>query len=238
MRILVISDLHLCDSRNAGTTDEFRLEQLGKFIRESRIDAVLNLGDTVSRDPLRYDRFPTLESGFEFYLNWRKQFNIPFVETAIHRELKLFHSLFGYEPDSFHNLFDDGAIIAMLPRGSEVNTFTPLQLEFLRNSLKKCSGKTVVIGTHSPFTGSCSRVGKPGTFVDVPPEVKEELCNFPGRIIWCGGHFHWENEPPAVTGSLTALYASRFRIISRDDTSYTSTIDTATGKITVDFHNF
>ena len=137
MKILVISDLHLCDTRNGNITDEFRLEQLGNFIREKQIDAVLNLGDTVSRDALRHDKFPTLESGFEFYLKWRSQFTIPFVETAIHRELKFFRALLGYDTDSFHNLFDDGAIIAMLPMGEEANTFTASQIEFLRSSLKE-----------------------------------------------------------------------------------------------------
>ena len=61
---------------------------------------------------------------------------------------------------------------------------------------------------------------------------------FPGRIIWCGGHFHWDHEPPAVTGSLTALYPSRFRIKERNDYTYTTIIDTVTGELTTNFHDF
>ena len=55
MKILVISDLHLCDRRHYDMPDEERLEKLGHFIRKSGSDAVLNLGDTVSRKPLLLD---------------------------------------------------------------------------------------------------------------------------------------------------------------------------------------
>ena len=52
MKILVISDLHLCDIRHKNISDGIRLEKLAKFIASSDADAVLNLGDTVSRKPL------------------------------------------------------------------------------------------------------------------------------------------------------------------------------------------
>jgi hypothetical protein len=214
--------------------DEERLEKLGHFIRESGTDAVLNLGDTVSRKPLLLDEYPTLESGFALYLKWRRSLGIPFAECAIARELEFFPRIMGQEVDQLFELDHNSAIITLLQQ--KPCRLDVTQEEFVINALEKCQGKTVVIGTHQPFGGSCSREGD--VFLKVTGSFRKLLEDFSGRIIWCGGHFHWENEPPAVTGSLTALYASRFRIISRDDTSYTSTIDTATGKITVDFHNF
>ena len=58
MKILVISDLHLCDRRHYDMPDGERLEKLGTFIRQSGTEAVLNLGDTVSRTPLLLDCYP------------------------------------------------------------------------------------------------------------------------------------------------------------------------------------
>ena len=66
----------------------------------------------------------------------------------------------------------------------------------------------------------------------------KKLESFPGRVIWCGGHFHWDQEPPEVTGSLTALYPSRFRIRERNDYTYTTLLNTVTGEITPLFHDF
>ena len=61
MKLLVVSDLHLCDRRNNDLSDEERLEKLGRFIRESGTEAVLNLGDTVSRPPLLIEKFADIE---------------------------------------------------------------------------------------------------------------------------------------------------------------------------------
>ena len=238
MKILVISDLHLCDLRHAENQDLVRLEKLAQFIKNSGAGAVLNLGDTVSRRDFLTETFPSMEKGFQFYLKWRSQFKIPFAECAITRELSFFSSLLQQKPDSLFDISPDCAIITMTPLQGVGHEFLPHQLEFLYNALGVCKGKTVVIGTHVPFPGSCSREEKPGIFLEIPPELKEQLCTFPGRIIWCGGHFHWNQEAPKTTGSLTALYGSRFSLKVRGDSSYTSFIDTVTGEISFDFHDF
>ena len=236
MKILVISDLHLCDVRHKSITDTERLEELAKFIKASETDAVLNLGDTVSRTPFRKESFPSLEDGFKFYLDWRSQFTIPFFECAINRELGFFEKIMGAAPDSLFELSDKAAVITMAPQADSDHTFLPGQLDFLTGALNFCKGKTVVIGTHVPFPGSCSREDKPGTFLDIPMPFKNFLVSFPGRIIWCGGHFHWKQEPPTTTGALTALYASRFQLT--DEGSYSSIIDTETGNINCIHLNF
>ena len=153
MKILVISDLHLCDRRHYDMPDEERLEKLGHFIRQSGTEAVLNLGDTVSRPPLLLDEFATLEAGFGYYLKWRKSFNIPFAECAIKRELEFFSRLMGQEVDQLFELDQHSAIITLLQQ-------LPCRLDlsqedFVINALEKCQGKTVIIGTHQPFQGSC-----------------------------------------------------------------------------------
>lgn len=238
MKILVISDLHLCDTRHEPAQEEKRLEGLAAFISKARVDALLNLGDTVSRPPFLREDTGSMEKGFEYYLKWRKQFFIPAAECAITRELSFFSGIMGQAPDTVSDLSPQTAIITMTPREGVGHNFTFAQLDFLKRALECRKGKTVVIGTHVPFPGSCSREEKPGTFLEIPPEFREYLCNFPGRIIWCGGHFHWDQEPPKVTGSLTALYASRFRLQQRKDYSYTSVIDTESGNIIFNFHDF
>ena len=234
MKILVISDLHLCDRRHYDMPDGERLEKLGTFIRQSGTGAVLNLGDTVSRTPLLLDCYPTLEAGFEEYLKWRKSLGIPFAECAIKRELGFFSRIMGQEADQLFELDQNSAIITLLQQ-------LPCRLaleqeEFVINALEKCHGKTVIIGTHQPFQGSCSREGD--VFLKITDGFKNKLENFPGKIIWCGGHFHWNKEEPTVTGSLTALYPSRFRIKENGDYTYTTLIDTVTGKLQTDFHDF
>lgn len=227
MKILVISDLHLCDIRHKNISDGIRLEKLAKFIASFDADAVLNLGDTVSRKPLLTES--CLEDGFKMYLAWRNKLDVPFFECAIGREFSFFENLMGVPPDLLTELSDNAAIITMAPQADNDHSFLPGQLEFLTDALNRCREKTVVIGTHIPFPGSCSREDKPGTFLEIPADFKKFLVSFPGRIIWCGGHFHWYQEQPATTGSLTALYASRFQLA--DEGSYSSIIDTGSGNI-------
>ena len=234
MKILIISDLHLGDRRHSDMSDAERLEKLGEVIRSTGAGAILNLGDTVSRKPLLLDEYATLEEGFGYYLQWRKSFGIPFAECAISRELGFFSKIMEQEADQLFDLDPGSAIITLLQQGER--QFSQEQEEFIKSALDRCQGKTVIIGTHLPFPGSCSR--KQDVFLKVSDVLRKKLESFPGRIIWCGGHFHWDQEPPEVTGSLTALYPSRFRIEERNDYTYTTLIDTSTGEITPLFHDF
>lgn len=238
MKILVVSDLHLCDNRHPEGTEEKRLAGLAGFIRSVNPGAVLNLGDTVSRPPFLKEQFGSMEKGFEHYLQWRRQFDIPFAECSITRELPFFAELIKQAPDHVFDLSPQAAIVTMTPLQGVGHDLIPSQVDFLKQTLESRRGKTIVIGTHVPFPGSCSREEKPGVFLTIPPDLREYLSTFPGRIIWCGGHFHWDQEAPCVTGSLTALYASRFNLGVRKDFSYTSLIDTESGEIVFDFHDF
>ena len=49
MKILFITDLHLCDNRNSPEFEARRLEKLADLIRSGGFGLVFNLGDTVSR---------------------------------------------------------------------------------------------------------------------------------------------------------------------------------------------
>lgn len=235
MKVLVISDLHLCDSRHCDMPDEKRLEKLGDFIKASGADAVLNLGDTVSRKPFLLEKFSSEKEGFRYYLKWRSQFSIPFAECAIDRELPFFADLMGTGADSLLPLSPDAAIITLSPLETW-RSFTSDQLDFLNSALDSCAGKTVIIGTHLPYPGSCSR--NEDVFLQIPEPLQQKLESFPGKIFWCGGHFHWNQEPPHETGSLTVFIPSRFRIKERRDYTYTSIIDTSSGKIAFHFHDF
>ena len=234
MKLLVVSDLHLCDRRNNDLSDEERLEKLGRFIRESGTEAVLNLGDTVSRPPLLIEKFADIEEGFKPYLKWRQTVALPFAECAIARESGFFSKIMGQECDQLFELDPQTSIITLLQL--EPYRLSAAQEECVLHALERSHGKTVVAGTHVPFAGSCSRKGD--FFLKVSVDLRKKLISFPGRIIWCGGHFHWDQEPPETTGSLTALYPSRFRISGRNDYSYTTLIDTVSGELTVNFHDF
>lgn len=235
MKILIISDLHLCDRRHYDMPDEERLEKLAAFIRTSGAEAVLNLGDTVSRKPFLLEKFPSEKEGFGFYLNWRRQFSIPFAECAIERELPFFAEVTGQKADTLFSLSDEAALITACPLESW-RSFTTSQLDFLHTALDASQGKTVIIGTHLPYPGSCSR--NEDVFLQIPESLQKKLAAFPGKVFWCGGHFHWDQEPPKVTGSLIALYPSRFRLKERGDDTYTTLIDTVSGEFTTNFHDF
>ena len=239
MKILLLTDLHLFDTRMTPERDRERLGKLGCFINECGAEAVLNLGDTISRSALLRPECPSGREGFRAYLRWRAQFRIPFAECALVRELDFFSSLMGQEPEAVLEC-GDAAVITATPRESGEHSFTPAQLDFLFAALDRCrkKGLSVVIGTHVPYPGSCSRKEAPGIFLEIPPELHETLTAFPRPVWWCGGHFHWAPEPPKVTGSLTALYAGRFRLDTRKDTTYLRLIDTATGRIDTFFPDF
>ena len=90
MKILLISDLHLCDTRNSEAFEQLRMVKLADFIRSCGADMVLNIGDTVSRKEFLRPVFDTEADGFDYYLQWRSQFDIPFVECAVAREFDFF----------------------------------------------------------------------------------------------------------------------------------------------------
>lgn len=237
MKLLVISDLHLCDTRNKPGRDEKCFEKLALYIRENQIDAVMNLGDTVSRQPLLDPKYRSIPEAYQVYLRWKQQFSIPFVECAIPREKDFFEEVMGMPTDCCMAL-GGMVLVTMMPESGDYYALSERQTEFLLQALEQGKGKTVVIGTHIPYPRSCSRPVAPGIYLDIPEELHRKLVSFPGHVIWCGGHFHWEQQPPHVEGSLAALFASRIRIDSRDDTTYTSLIDSETGKIDFVFHDF
>ena len=80
MKILIISDLHLCDKRNSVEFEQNRMLKLADFIRSSGVGAVLDLGDAVSRKELLRDNFADGIEAMKYYLDWRSQFTIPFIE--------------------------------------------------------------------------------------------------------------------------------------------------------------
>ena len=69
---------------------------------------------------------------------------------------------------------------------------------------------TVLIGSHVPYPGSCTRPIAPGIYLEIPEDIQRLLENHSAPVFWVGGHFHWNNDPPLVRGSLTALMGARF----------------------------
>ena len=234
MKILLLSDLHLFDVRMTPQRDLDRLEKLASFITGSGAEAVLNLGDTVSKASMLRPECPSIEDGFRHYLRWRSQFRILFIECAITRELAFFTSLSGQPPNAVFDC-EGVSIIAMVDH----TDFSPEQMAFLTGVLARSrrEGRKVVIGTHIPYPGSCSHPDKI-KFLHIPPELHRTLTEFPQPVWWCGGHFHSNLEQPMITGSLTALYGGRFRLDTRNDTTYLRIIDTESGQIDTQFPDF
>lgn len=238
MKILIISDVHFCDNRNSAEYENRRKVLLAQFIRDCGADAVLNLGDTVSRKDYLRPEFPSEYIGYDNYLEWRKQFDIPFIECAVGRELGFFAERVGQEPDSFHQMDEYMSIITATPREAGDHNFIPEQIDFMERCIKNCPTPRILIATHVPYPGSCSRGIAPGIFLEIPERLRQLVEESDKQIYWCGGHFHWQEEPPRQFGSLTAFYAARFDFEPRKKPGYLRMIDTVSGELTTVLSNF
>ena len=119
----------------------------------------------------------------------------------------------------------------MAPAAGGDNCFTAEQLRWLEAALTQAAQeRAVVICTHLPYPGSCSRPYAPDTYLELPDDFRRRLENFPTRLFWAGGHFHWKLEEPVTKGSLTAFMGGRFRFESApvDFASYLRILDTET----------
>jgi len=237
MRILFISDLHLCDTRNSREFEARRLEKLAAFIRDGGFDMVMNLGDTVSRKELLRPEFPDSASGFPVYLKWRSQFAIPFVECAIQRELGFFRDLLGQEPDSVREV-SGATVVTVAPPLANDHRFTPEQLEFLLDAVRNCRTPHLLIGSHVPYAGCCSRPTGPGIYLEVPERLHDALTRAEIKTYWAGGHFHWPEEEPRRFGSLTAFHGGRFNAEGGNKPGYLRAFDTETGAVTTVLSGF
>ena len=238
MKILIISDVHFCDKRNSAEYEKRRMELLADFIRDSGAGAVLNLGDTVSRKEYLRPEVPSTVVGFDTYLKWRAQFEIPFIECAIARELDFFAEKLGQPADSFRRLDEYMSVITVTPLQGGDHNFVPSQLDFLENAINSCRTPRILIGSHVPYPGSCSRGIVPGIYLDIPERLRKLVVENDKKIYWCGGHFHWQEQPPRQFGSLTAFYGARFNFETMKCPGYLRMIDSKTGEISTVLSDF
>lgn len=238
MKILFISDLHLCDKRNSIAFEKRRMSKLAEFIGSCGCDLVVNLGDAVSRREFLRPEFSCEAEGFDYYLAWRNTLSVPFIECAIDREFAFFEAKTGQKPDSFREVSPDLSIITVAPKEANDHRFTGEQLDFLENALASCRTPAVVIASHVPYPGSCSRAVAPGIFLEIPERLRELLENSPRRIYWAGGHFHWAEEPVAHFGSLAAFHGGRFSFESLESDGYLRMLETAAGQVTTVINSF
>ena len=230
MKILFITDLHLCDARNSPEFEVRRLEKLADLIRSGGYRMVFNLGDTVSRRNLLRPGFADEEAGFAVYLQWRAQFDIPFVDCAVSRELGFFAKLLGREPDSIRE-FGDVTTVTVTPLLGVDHEFTSEQVDFLLDAVKHFRTPYLIIGSHVPYPGSCSRPIAPGIYLDIPESLSEALERAEHPVFWAGGHFHWPEEDPRRFGALTVFCGGRFNAEGGNKSGYLRTFDTETGEV-------
>ena len=230
MKILFISDLHLCDIRNSPEFEARRMEKLADLIRTGGFGMVFNLGDTVSRKELLRPEFADGESGFSFYLKWRARFDIPFVECAVTRELGFFEKVLKQKPDSIREA-GGVTVVTVAPPLAFDHRFTPEQLEFLLDAVRNFRTPYLLIGSHVPYPGSCSRPIAPGIFLEIPEVLSRALEQAKRPVFWAGGHFHWQEEPPCRFGMLTAFHGGRFNAEGGNKPGYLRTFDTETGEV-------
>lgn len=232
MKILILSDLHLGDIRNSAAFEKRRLNKLSELIRNSGAGLVLNLGDTVSRKEFLRPEIGDSRSGYRDYLIWRNSLAVPFAECAVNRELPFFRETLGQEPDSIHTASPEMTIITMDPEKNCDHTFTDKQLDFLIAAIRSSSAPRILIATHVPYPGSCSRPAGDGIFLEIPDILRQAVEESERSIYWCGGHFHWRQEEPVRLGSLTAFHGGRFPFESVPEQSgWLRSIDTQTGEI-------
>ena len=238
MKLLIFSDIHLCDKRNGIEYERRRMAMLAEWILSSGTDAVLNLGDTVSRREWLRPEYASEAEGYDQYLRWRGQFTIPFVECAVDREFGFFAEELGQEPDSFRVLDQYLSIVTVAPKEAYDHRFTPEQLDFLEESVRGCPTPKVLIASHVPYPGSCSRPIAPGIFLEIPERLRRMVEESSKDVYWCGGHFHWQEEPPQKFGSLTAFYGARFGFEHQGKLGYLRMLDTVSGEISTVLSGF
>ena len=214
--ILFFSDLHLGDSRNSITYEEENLASLGSLIRRRKYAAVINLGDTVSRKEFLRDNM-SAEEVFEKYRRWRDALGVPFRECTIYRERGFFEEFFGQKADSCWEDIPGTAVITLSPDDVEDHQCSAAQWQWLSEMLDRTAGKTVLIGSHVPYPGCCSRPVTPGIYLPIDDAVRQKLENHQGAVFWAGGHFHWHDDPPLHQGSLTAFTGGRFLLETHPD---------------------
>ena len=229
MKILIISDLHTCDNRFTREYEQNRMRKLADVIRSCGAGLVLNLGDTVSRKELLRPEIANGVEGFKKYMQWRSQFEIPFVECAVTRERGFFADIVGQEPESFHEVDEHMSIITVAPQEAFDHRFSDKQLEFMLRAVSGCRTPNLLIASHVPYPGSCSREIAPGIFLEIPESLRVLVEESDRKILWTGGHFHWPLEPVRQFGSLTAFYGGRFT--SRSKAGYLRTVDTVSGEV-------
>ena len=231
-RILFISDLHLADTRNRPGRDKSLLAELASLIRRRGCSAVVNLGDTVSREDFRPEGVNGRET-FQEYLCWRDTLGIPFRECSIFRERAFFRSLFNQAEDSTWTGLPGVAVLTFSPNHEDDHTATADQWEWISREVSKTHDRIAVIASHVPYPGTCSRPITPGIYLPVPDTLRRQLESRELPVFWAAGHFHWAEEPPAVFGSLTAFMGGRILIDSMPEkTTYLRELDLDTLTIT------
>jgi hypothetical protein len=214
------------------------MEKLAEFIKNCGAGMVLNLGDGVSRKEFLREEFADESAGFDYYLQWRKQFSIPFVECAVAREFGFFAQKMNQEPYSFCKIDEFMSLITVAPKEAFDHNFTSEQLDFLERAISGCRTPKLLIASHVPYPGSCSRTIAPGIFLDIPERLRILVEESDLDIYWGGGHFHWDAEPSQKFGSLTAFYGGRFGTEDGSKDGYLREIDTVTGEITTVLPSF
>ena len=238
MKILIFSDLHLCDTRNSREYEDNRRRKLAEYIKSCGAGAVLNLGDTVSRKEFLQEEFACEADGYDSYLEWRAQFDLPFVECAVDREFDFFAEKLQQAMDSIHQLDRFMSIVTAAPKFENDHTFSDSQVDFIINAVKNCQTPSVLIATHVPYPGSCSRTVAPGIFLNIPADLRCAVEESDKKVLWCGGHFHWAEEAPRQFGSLTAFYGGRFNFETMDHSSYMRMVDTETAEVSTCLRDF
>ncbi len=211
--VIVISDLHLGDVRNSLEFEKSRLSALGEFLKKENPSLVLNLGDTVSREEFLRPGTCGMDY-FEYYMRWRNSSGLSFAECAIAREEPFFEKFFGQDMDSFRAISEDCGVITLAPFGDFDHTFRPEQLDFLEERLHSFCGRYILIGTHVPFKGACSRFPGEGIFLTDNPELDRILAAAKQQIFWAGGHFHWQMEAVDANRRFCPFIGGRFRFDS------------------------
>ncbi len=207
--VIVMSDLHLGDRRKSGEFEAKQLEDLKNTLLRNQPRLVLNLGDTVSREEFLRDGTDS-QKEFQRYIEWRDSLNLPFAECAIEREEGFFAEIFHQEPQSSWQLSDDFMVITLAPYEANDHRFSKEKINYLRETLNNFSGKNVLIGTHVPWEGACSRPAGEGIYLEKEPELMDILENCGKKIYWTGGHFHYPPEPIDMSANPCAFMGGCF----------------------------
>jgi len=233
VKLLTFSDLHLGDYRNTPEYEKCQLECIRELAAKIKPDLLINVGDTVSKDAYLRDSNERMNY-WEQYVNFKRSFCCPVIETCLARERTFFADLFNTECE-FSLIENDIGFISFDPLEYDDHSMVPEQIQWLTTEIKKLAGKTIVFTSHVPIAQTTlTREVREGMYLTQSDLIKELAAEYADFAIFLAGHFHVPPELPRSNERELMLMAGCFAFcLAENHSTYLRIIDISDRNITI-----